>query len=107
MTQAGSDRLPLPRIGLGTWRMGESAAQRAVEVAAVRQAIEFGYRMFDTAEMYAEGGAEEVLGEALRGALRAGEGRREELGVVSKVYPHHAGRRSAVAARERSLARLG
>lgn len=97
----------VPALGLGTWRMGESARRRGEEVAAIRHAIELGYRLIDTAEMYGEGGAETVLGEALRGALAAGEVRREELFVVSKVYPHNASRRGAVAACERSLERLG
>ena len=97
----------LPALGLGTWRLGESAPQRAAEVTALREAIALGYRLFDTAEMYGEGGAEAVLGEALRGAMAAGEVRRNELFIVSKVYPHNAGRRGAVAACERSLRRLG
>jgi diketogulonate reductase-like aldo/keto reductase len=97
----------MPALGVGTWRLGESRARRAAEVAALRQAVELGYRLFDTAEMYGEGGAETVLGEALRGALGAGEVTRDELFVVSKVYPHNASRRGAVAACERSLARLG
>jgi diketogulonate reductase-like aldo/keto reductase len=97
----------MPALGLGTWRMGESAGRRAAEVAAVRVAIELGYRLIDTAEMYGEGGAEEVVGQALAEALRAGDVRREELFVVSKVYPHHASRQGTAAACARSLARLG
>ncbi len=103
-------RLPqgetLPCIGLGTWRMGESAGSRAAEVAAVRQAVEIGYRVFDSAEMYGEGGAEQVLGLALNDALRAHAVRREDLFIVSKVYPHNASRAGAMAACERSLKRL-
>jgi diketogulonate reductase-like aldo/keto reductase len=97
----------VPALGLGTWRMGESARTRAAEVAAVREAIGMGYRLIDTAEMYGEGGAESVVGEALRGAVQAGDVRREELFIVSKVYPHNASRAGTVAACERSLARLG
>jgi diketogulonate reductase-like aldo/keto reductase len=100
-------RATLPVLGLGTWRLGESPARRAAEVAALREAIALGYRLFDTAEMYGEGGAETVLGEALRGVLAAGEVARDDLFVVSKVYPHNASRRGAVAACERTLARLG
>ena len=96
----------LPAIGLGTWRMGESARSRSAEVAAIRLAIEIGYRVFDTAEMYGEGGAEEVLGQAVNDALRANAVRRDELFVVSKVYPHNASRAGTVAACERSLKRL-
>jgi len=101
------DGSTIPALGLGTWRLGESASRQAAEVAALRQAIELGYRLFDTAEMYGEGGAETVLGQALCGALAAGDVHREELFVVSKVYPHNAGRESAIEACERSLARLG
>ena len=101
------DGSTMPALGLGTWRLGESASRRKAEVAALRQAIELGYRLFDTAEMYGEGGAETVLGKALRSALAAGDVHRDELFIVSKVYPHNAGHDSARAACERSLARLG
>ena len=101
------DGSPIPHLGLGTWRMGESRASRAAEVAAVRSAIEIGYRLIDSAEMYGEGGAEEVVGQALAEALRAGDVRRDELFVVSKVYPHNASRKGTVAACERSCRRLG
>jgi diketogulonate reductase-like aldo/keto reductase len=103
-------RLPtgidVPALGLGTWRMGESSRARRSEVAAIRRAIELGYRLFDTAEMYGEGGAEEALGEALADALRAGDVARDELFIVSKVYPHNASRAGTQAACERSLKRL-
>lgn len=97
----------VPALGLGTWRMGESARTRAAEVAAVREAIDLGYRLIDTAEMYGEGGAESVVGEAVRGALQGGGVKREEFFIVSKVYPHNASRAGTVAACERSLGRLG
>jgi diketogulonate reductase-like aldo/keto reductase len=97
----------VPALGLGTWRMGESRRSRRVEVAAVRQAFELGYRLIDTAEMYGEGGAEEVVGQALAEALRAGDLRREDVFIVTKVYPHHASRTGTPAACERSLRRLG
>ena len=54
----------LSSLGLGTWRMGESAAQRKREVGAVRAALDIGWRVIDTAEMYGDGGAEEIVGEA-------------------------------------------
>ena len=92
----------IPALGLGTWRMGESARARRAEVEAVRVALEIGYRLIDTAEMYGEGGAEEVVGEA----LAAGPVRRDAVFLVSKVYPHNASRKGTVAACERSLARL-
>ena len=102
-------RLPggqtLPALGLGTWHMGESRARRNDELKALRSALELGYRAFDTAEMYGEGGAEEVLGEALAQALR-GPIAREQLFIVSKVYPHNASAQGVRAACERSRRRL-
>ncbi len=92
-------------LGLGTWRMGEDRAAHGTELAALRHALELGYRVFDTAEMYADGGAESLLGEALAGPLRGALPRRE-LFIVSKVYPHHGSARGVVAACERSLRRL-
>jgi diketogulonate reductase-like aldo/keto reductase len=97
----------MPVLGLGTWRMGEDASRRAAEVAAVREAIALGYRLMDTAEMYGEGGAETVVGQAVAEALRAGDVRRDALFIVSKVYPHNASRRGTREACERSLKRLG
>ena len=76
-------------------------------MAAVRTAIGMGYRLIDTAEMYGDGGAEEVVGEALAQALQAGEATRNGLFIVSKVYPHNASRSGTLAACERSLQRLG
>jgi diketogulonate reductase-like aldo/keto reductase len=102
-----STTTPMPALGLGTWRMGEDSARRTAEIASVRSAIEMGYRLIDTAEMYGEGGAETVLGRALAEALRAGTVRRDEMLIVSKVYPHNASRRGTAAACERSLKRLG
>jgi diketogulonate reductase-like aldo/keto reductase len=89
----------MPRLGMGTWHMGERARSRAAEVTALRAGLDLGLTLVDTAEMYGEGGAEEVVAEAIAG-------RREQVYLVSKVYPHHAGARDAVAACERSLARL-
>ena len=92
----------VPALGLGTWRTGESARDRRAEVDAVRYALEIGYRLIDTAEMYGEGGAEEVVGEA----LAAGPVRRDEVFIVSKVYPHNASHKGTISACERSLKRL-
>ncbi|HXZ48684.1 MAG TPA: aldo/keto reductase [Usitatibacter sp.] len=89
----------LPALGMGTWHMGERARERAAEVAALRLGLDLGMGLIDTAEMYGEGGAERVVGEALRG-------RRDGVVVVSKFYPHHAARRALVAACEGSLGRL-
>lgn len=90
----------VPVIGQGTWRMGENPSQRRAEVAALREGIERGLRLIDSAEMYGEGGAEEVVGEAIAG-------RRDQVFLVSKVYPHNASRAGVAAACERSLKRLG
>ena len=90
----------VPVIGQGTWRMGEDRSQHAQEVAALRLGIELGMTLIDTAEMYAEGGAEEVVGEAIAGL-------RDKVFLVSKVYPHNAGRKGIPQACERSLKRLG
>ena len=92
-------------LGLGTWRMGESAARAALEVASLRTALDIGYRVIDTAEMYGAGGAEAVLGEALVGAMRAGLAR-DDLFLVSKALPEHADTAGLVAACEASLRRL-
>jgi diketogulonate reductase-like aldo/keto reductase len=89
----------VPALGLGTWGMGERRGSRADEVKALQLGIDLGMTLIDTAEMYGDGGAEEVVGEAIAG-------RRESVFVVSKVYPHNASRRGAIAACERSLKRL-
>jgi diketogulonate reductase-like aldo/keto reductase len=102
-----ADGVQVPCLGLGTWRMGESRPSHAADVAAVRQALELGYRLIDTAEMYGDGGAERVVGEALRGALRAGTVRRDDVFLVTKVLPANASRKATVAACDRSLERLG
>lgn len=98
-----SARLPdgtdVPALGQGTWRMGERGADRGAEAAALRLGLDLGMTLVDTAEMYAEGGAEEVAAEAIAG-------RRDEVFLVSKVYPHNAGGRKLQAACERSLKRL-
>lgn len=90
----------VPALGIGTWRMGDDASLRAEEIATLRLALDLGARLIDTAEMYGEGDAEQLIAEALCG-------RRDEAFLVSKVYPHNASRQGAVAACERSLKRLG
>jgi diketogulonate reductase-like aldo/keto reductase len=97
---------PWPALGLGTWRMGEQRGRRAGEVAAVRTALDMGYRLIDTAEMYGEGGAEEVVGQALAQAFAAGL-ERARVTVVSKVYPHNATANGVRQACDRSRRRLG
>lgn len=96
----------LPALGLGTWRMGETRRSRGAEVAAVTSAIEIGYRLIDTAEMYGDGGAEEVVGEAVQQAIRVGHVRRGQLTIVSKVLPGNASHAGVMRACERSLKRL-
>src|SRR4051794_4846294 len=98
-----SVRLPsgrnMPVLGQGTWGMGEDRGKRQAEEAALRLGLDLGMPLIDTAEMYGEGGAKEVIAEAIAG-------RRDEVFIVSKVYPHNATREGAVAACERSLKRL-
>ena len=92
--------IEMPRLGMGTWHMGERAAHRAREVAALRAGLDLGMSLIDTAEMYGEGGAESVVGEAIRE-------RRDGVFVVSKFYPHHATRPKLKAACDASLRQLG
>jgi aryl-alcohol dehydrogenase-like predicted oxidoreductase len=89
----------VPALGLGTWRYGEDRSRRAGEIATLKLALDLGVTLIDTAEMYGEGAAEEVIGEALAG-------RRDQAFIVSKVYPHNATRKGTPAACERSLKRL-
>lgn len=89
----------MPVFGLGTWRMGEHADLFQREVDVIRAALDLGVSLIDTAEMYGEGGAEEVVGEAIRG-------RRDEAFLVSKFYPHNASYNGVIEACERSLRRM-
>lgn len=89
----------MPVFGLGTWYMGDSSARREAEADAIRYGLDLGITLIDTAEMYGEGGAEEVVGDAI-------SGRREQLFIVSKVYPHNASRQGVIDACHRSLRRL-
>lgn len=89
----------IPALGLGTWHMGERGSDRAAEAKALQAGLDLGLNLIDTAEMYGEGGAEEVVAEAMAG-------RRDKAFLVSKVYPHNASRTGAIAACERSLKRL-
>ena len=95
-----ADGTAVPALGQGTWAMGESRGSSAAEIAALQLGFDLGMTLVDTAEMYGDGRTEEIVGKAIAG-------RRDGLFLVSKVYPHNAGRRSAVAACERSLRRLG
>jgi diketogulonate reductase-like aldo/keto reductase len=89
----------IPKLGQGTWEMGEQPARRAAEIAAIRAGVELGMTLVDTAEMYGDGATESLLGEALGGL-------RERVFLVSKVYPHNASRRGVQTACEKSLKRL-
>jgi diketogulonate reductase-like aldo/keto reductase len=89
----------VPALGQGTWYMGEDRRRAAEEAAALRLGVDLGMTLIDTAEMYGSGGAEEVV-------ARGAEGIRDQLFIVSKVYPHNASRAGVVAACERSLKRL-
>ncbi|WP_102817562.1 aldo/keto reductase [Burkholderia ubonensis] len=89
----------IPKLGQGTWEMGERASRRAGEIAALREGIALGMALIDTAEMYGDGATEELVGDAL-------DGLRDDVFLVSKAYPHHASRRGVVAACEASLKRL-
>ena len=90
----------VPALGMGTWMMGEEPRRRAEEIATLQRGIELGMRLIDTAERYGEGESEKLVGEAIRG-------KRDQGFLVSKVYPHNAGSKTAQVACERSLRRLG
>src|SRR5512136_3065479 len=89
----------VPAFGMGTWYMGDDLATRIEELATLRLGLDLGARLIDTAEMYGDGRAEKLVGEAIRG-------RREEVFLVSKGLPSNASRRGTAAACERSLRRL-
>lgn len=90
------------RLGLGTFGLGEAAQNRDREAAAIRHALDAGYRLIDTAEIYGNGGAERVVGEALQAF-----GRRSELFIVSKIHPRHATADGTLRACEASIERMG
>ena len=89
----------IPVLGQGTWQMAESRNRRAEEIDALRAGIDLGMTLIDTAEMYGEGAAEELIAEAI-------EGRRNDVFIVSKVLPENASRQGTIRACERSLKRL-
>jgi len=95
-----ADGTAVSRLGQGTWYMGERSSDRAAEARALRLGLDLGLTLIDTAEMYADGGAEEVVGAAIKG-------RRDEVFLVSKAYPQNASRARAKLACEASLKRLG
>lgn len=91
---------PIPVMGMGTWRMAEKPSRRRTEIDALRQGIDVGLTLIDTAEMYADGNAETLVGEAVAG-------RRDDVFLVSKVLPTHATREGTIGACRDSLRRLG
>ncbi|ABS27499.1 aldo/keto reductase [Anaeromyxobacter sp. Fw109-5] len=90
----------IPALGLGTWHMGEDPGRRQTELAALERGLDLGLTLIDTAEMYGDGAAEELVGDAIAG-------RRDEVFLVSKVLPTNASHTKTIAACERSLRRLG
>ena len=98
MTQSGAAAGP---IGQGTWYLGEHAETLQQELSALRAGLDRGMTLLDTAEMYGEGAAEQLLGQAIRGYDR------EKLYLVSKVYPHNAGRKNIFHSCRQSLKRMG
>jgi diketogulonate reductase-like aldo/keto reductase len=98
-TVALADGQRVPALGLGTWTMGERAGSAAREIAALQAGLALGMTLIDSAEMYAGGGAEQVVARAIAG-------RRDSVFLVSKVSPHNASAAGTIAACERSLARL-
>ena len=90
----------VPALGMGTWNMGDRQARRNEEIRSLQHGIDLGMVLIDTAEMYGEGAAEKLVGEAIAG-------RRKQAFLVSKVYPHNATAKGTITACERSLARLG
>lgn len=79
--------------------MAEKKRHRTEEIASLRLGIDLGMTLIDTAEMYADGATEELVGEAITG-------RRDEVFLASKVLPDNATRQGTIAACERSLRRL-
>ncbi len=86
----------IPALGLGTWHMGEDPARRETELAALERGLDLGLTLIDTAEMYGDGAAEELVGDAIAG-------RRDDVFVVTKVLPSNASHAKTIAACERSL----
>jgi len=95
------DGSTIPRLGLGTWFLGEQFRYQSRELQAIKRGLEQGIRMIDTAEMYGDGGAETIVGKAIQDADRA------QLYLVSKVYPHNATSSKIAESCAETLARLG
>lgn len=91
---------PVSALGQGTWNLGDDPRTRRDEIAAIRHGIDLGLTLVDTAEMYGDGRSERLVGEAIAG-------RRDQVFLVSKVFPHNASRQAMARACEASLRRLG
>ena len=89
----------IPILGQGTWRLGEDASKRQAEIDGLITGLDLGMTLIDTAEMYGDGGAEKIVGQAIKG-------RRDEVYLVSKIYPHNATAKGTIEACKRSLERL-
>ena len=89
--------MEMPRLGMGTWFLGENRSKDAEETAALRAGIDAGIRLIDTAEMYGDGRSEQLIGRAIQGYDRS------RLFLVSKVYPHNAGRRKIFKSLQQTL----
>ena len=104
MERVRTVRLPdgtvVPALGQGTWMMAEDPLRRRDEIAALREGVDLGLTLIDTAEMYADGESERLVGEAVAG-------RRDQVFIVSKAYPQNASRSRLRSACEASLDRLG
>lgn len=94
------DGTQVPRLGQGTWFMGDNPSKRQEEISSLQLGVELGMNMIDTAEMYGDGRSESLVGEAIRGI-------RDQVFLVSKVYPHNAGLKRITESCEASLKRLG
>jgi diketogulonate reductase-like aldo/keto reductase len=92
------DGTAVPALGQGTWMLAEDHARRAEEIAALREGIARAMTLIDTAEMYGEGAAETLVGEAIAG-------QRDEVFLVSKAYPQNASARRLRTTCEASLKR--
>lgn len=95
-----ADGTPLPALGQGTWNIGDAATHAATEIAALREGIDLGLTLIDTAEMYGEGASERLVGEAIAG-------QRDRVFLVSKIYPHNASAAGIAISCAASLKRLG
>lgn len=91
----------LPAVGIGTWNVGDSAAQREEEIAAIRAALDAGAQVIDTAEMYGNGRSEQLVGEAIRPYQR------DQLYLIDKVLPNNAGHQQLENSLDRSLSLVG